>query len=100
MEVEDAIDEGEGEEFGFARNYFLAKELGTPKGKKLRKKLSDINPVDEQVSLSVSVCVCAFVYIHNFVFSMWPVYRTKLVLLISIHLKFSGSYLVIEGLRM
>ncbi|XP_031498640.1 origin of replication complex subunit 2 [Nymphaea colorata] len=46
MEVEDAVEEGE--EFGFARNYFLAKELGSPKGKKLRKKLSDIDPVDEQ----------------------------------------------------
>ncbi|XP_007027066.2 PREDICTED: origin of replication complex subunit 2 [Theobroma cacao] len=35
------------EEFGFSRNYFLAKELGSS-GKKSAHKLSDINVVDEQ----------------------------------------------------
>ncbi|XP_022742638.1 origin of replication complex subunit 2-like [Durio zibethinus] len=37
----------EEEEFGFSRNYFLAKELGSS-GKKSARKLSDINVVDEQ----------------------------------------------------
>lgn len=35
------------EEFGFSRNYFLAKELGGS-GKKSTRKVSDINVVDEQ----------------------------------------------------
>ncbi|KAB2037579.1 hypothetical protein ES319_D03G084700v1 [Gossypium barbadense] len=38
----------EEEEFGFSRNYFLAKEMGSS-GKKSARKLSDINVVDEQV---------------------------------------------------
>ncbi|RVW66702.1 Origin of replication complex subunit 2 [Vitis vinifera] len=38
---------GEDEEFGFARNYFIAKELGGS-GKKSSRKLSDIELVDEQ----------------------------------------------------
>lgn len=38
----------EEEEFGFSRNYFLAKELKTS-GKKSARKLTDINIVDEQV---------------------------------------------------
>ncbi|KAG4151801.1 hypothetical protein ERO13_D04G089650v2 [Gossypium hirsutum] len=37
----------EEEEFGFSRNYFLAKEVGSS-GKKSARKLSDINVVDEQ----------------------------------------------------
>ncbi|KAG4123750.1 hypothetical protein ERO13_D11G345100v2 [Gossypium hirsutum] len=37
----------EEEEFGFSRNYFLAKEMGSS-GKKSARKLSDINVVDEQ----------------------------------------------------
>ncbi|PPS01909.1 hypothetical protein GOBAR_AA18764 [Gossypium barbadense] len=37
----------EEEEFGFSRNYFLAKETGSS-GKKSARKLSDINVVDEQ----------------------------------------------------
>ncbi|KAA3471930.1 origin of replication complex subunit 2 isoform X1 [Gossypium australe] len=37
----------EEEEFGFSRNYFLAKEMGSS-GKKSACKLSDINVVDEQ----------------------------------------------------
>lgn len=40
--------EGDDEEFGFSRNYFLAKELGGS-GKKSTHKLSDIDLVDEQV---------------------------------------------------
>lgn len=44
------MEEGEGddEEFGFSRNYFLAKEL-VGSGKKSSRKLADINAVDEQV---------------------------------------------------
>ncbi|KAL1078270.1 hypothetical protein V6Z11_D10G149200 [Gossypium hirsutum] len=34
-------------QFGFLRNYFLAKEMGSS-GKKSARKLSDINVVDEQ----------------------------------------------------
>lgn len=41
------------EEFGFSRNYFLAKELGGSV-KKSGNKLSDIELVDEQV------CIKAF----------------------------------------
>lgn len=36
------------EEFGFSRNYFLAKESGKS-GKKSARKLSEIDLVDEQV---------------------------------------------------
>ncbi|KAL6982850.1 Origin recognition complex subunit 2 [Sarracenia purpurea var. burkii] len=43
MEANDVDDE----EFGFSRNYFLAKELGSS-GKKSTHKLSDIDLVDEQ----------------------------------------------------
>ncbi|XP_058223290.1 origin of replication complex subunit 2-like [Rhododendron vialii] len=43
MDTNDVDDE----EFGFSRNYFLAKELGSS-GKKSTHKLSDIDPVDEQ----------------------------------------------------
>ncbi|TYH45501.1 hypothetical protein ES332_D11G269700v1 [Gossypium tomentosum] len=35
------------EKFGFSRNYFLAKEMGSS-GKKSARKLSGINVVDEQ----------------------------------------------------
>ena len=45
------FNEQEEEEFGFSRNYFLAKELGSS-GKKSARKLSDINVVDEQVLTS------------------------------------------------
>lgn len=38
----------EEDEFGFSRNYFLAKELGHS-GKKSGRKLADIDLVDEQV---------------------------------------------------
>lgn len=41
----------EEEEFGFSRNYFLAKELGGSV-KKSARKVSDIDLVDEQVLLS------------------------------------------------
>ncbi|MBA0771440.1 hypothetical protein Gotri_019907, partial [Gossypium trilobum] len=36
----------EEEEFGFSRNYFLAKEMGSS-GKKSARKLSDINELRE-----------------------------------------------------
>lgn len=42
------------DEFGFSRNYFLAKEIGGS-GKKSSRKLSDINLVDEQVPLFLSL---------------------------------------------
>lgn len=42
------LNDGEEEEFGFSRNYFLAKDLAAS-GKKSIHKLSDINLVDEQV---------------------------------------------------
>lgn len=42
------MNEGEEEEFGFSRNYFLSKELGGS-GKKSTRKLSEIDIVDEQV---------------------------------------------------
>lgn len=45
----------EEEEFGFSRNYFLAKELGGS-GKKASRKLSEINVVDEQVLLWMRLC--------------------------------------------
>lgn len=45
MELNDGEEE---EEFGFSRNYFLAKDLAAS-GKKSTHKLSDINLVDEQV---------------------------------------------------
>lgn len=41
------LNDGEEEEFGFSRNYFLAKDLAAS-GKKSTHKLSDINLVDEQ----------------------------------------------------
>lgn len=49
---------GEDEEFGFARNYFIAKELGGS-GKKSSRKLSDIELVDEQV-LYLFIFYCSF----------------------------------------
>ncbi|XP_039114323.1 origin of replication complex subunit 2 isoform X1 [Dioscorea cayenensis subsp. rotundata] len=42
-------DEEEEEEFGFSRNYFLAREIGGGSGKKSGRKLSDIDLADEQV---------------------------------------------------
>ncbi len=42
------INDGEEEEFGFSRNYFLAKEVGGS-GKKSTRRISDIDLVDEQV---------------------------------------------------
>jgi origin recognition complex subunit 2 len=49
MDIDNGVEEEEEEEeFGFSRNYFLAKELGGS-GKKSACKLSDIDLVDEQV---------------------------------------------------
>ena len=42
------MNDADDEEFGFSRNYFLAKELGGS-AVKSNSKLSDINIVDEQV---------------------------------------------------
>lgn len=42
------IDEGE-EEFGFSRDYFLAREQAASSRKKSARKLSEIDPMDEQV---------------------------------------------------
>lgn len=57
MEGDDFEEE---EEFGFSRNYFISKELGSSR-KKSARKLSDINLVDEEVHLYLSLyilCVC------------------------------------------
>ncbi|KAJ6807189.1 origin of replication complex subunit 2 [Iris pallida] len=43
------MDPEEEEEFGFSRNYFLARESGSAPGKKSARKLSDIDLVDDQV---------------------------------------------------
>lgn len=48
----------EEEEFGFSRNYFLAKELGGS-AKKSARKVSDIDLVDEQVLLGFLLYSCA-----------------------------------------
>ena len=42
-------DEQEEEEFGFSRNYFLAREAGSGSAKKSSRRLTDIDLVDEQV---------------------------------------------------
>ncbi|XP_010275594.1 PREDICTED: origin of replication complex subunit 2 [Nelumbo nucifera] len=47
------LNDGDEDEFGFSRNYFLAKELGGSSRKSARK-LSDINIVDEQELRAVS----------------------------------------------
>lgn len=44
------MNDGDNEEFGLSRNYFLAKEL-RGSGKRSHSKLSDIDVVDEQVML-------------------------------------------------
>ncbi|KAJ3673696.1 hypothetical protein LUZ60_005688 [Juncus effusus] len=50
IEFPDSDSEEEEEELAFSRNYFLAKEIGSPSSKKSTvKKLSDINLVDEQL---------------------------------------------------
>ena len=46
--------DGDEEEFGFSRNYFLAKE-SAGSGKKSTHKLSDIDLVDEQVRPWISI---------------------------------------------
>lgn len=54
-EAEGAIDAGmdselDEEDFAFSRSYFLAKEIGGASKRKSAPKVSDINPVDEQVT--------------------------------------------------
>ena len=77
MDMAADVDE---EEFGFSRNYFLAKELGGS-GKKSDCKLSDIDLVDEQVcplliflktsipnsvfSLSINVFYFLYIFSHK-----------------------------------
>lgn len=52
--------EEEDEEFGFSRNYFLAKELGSS-SKKSTHKLSDIGVVDEQAYVLITrTCFSSF----------------------------------------
>lgn len=46
-------DEIEEEEFGFSRNYFLAKEVGSSR-KKSARKLSEIDLVDEEVPIALN----------------------------------------------
>lgn len=72
MDMNDADDE----EFGFSRNYFLAKELGGS-AVKSHSKLSDINIVDEQVrpafnSFKISHQISLlFVKVWNFGICLW-----------------------------
>lgn len=51
------VDEIEEEEFGFSRNYFLAKELGSSSRKKSARKLSEIDLVDEEVCVLTPIIV-------------------------------------------
>ena len=53
MDINDVDDE----EFGFSRNYFLAKELGSS-GKKSTHRLSDIDVVPEEVFLKLLESAC------------------------------------------
>lgn len=55
------INEGDEDEFGFSRNYFLAKELGGS-GKKSTRKLSDIDLADELVSLPFNFFLLIFFF--------------------------------------
>lgn len=58
------IDNIEEDDFGFSRNYFLAKELGGS-SKRSARKLSDINIVDEQVILGYwlpNICLLWNIY--------------------------------------
>lgn len=68
----------DGEEFGFSRNYFLAKELGGS-AKKSTRKLSDIDLVDEQ-DLRAAVCsietkhekeIMALLHSYKSLYSKW-----------------------------
>ncbi|KAH0663151.1 hypothetical protein KY284_028082 [Solanum tuberosum] len=51
------IYEIEEEEFGFSRNYFLAKELGSSSRKKSARKLSEIDLVDEEELREVAASI-------------------------------------------
>ncbi|RDY01636.1 Origin of replication complex subunit 2, partial [Mucuna pruriens] len=56
MDINGNWEEDEEEEFEFSRNYFLAKELASS-AKKSKHKLTDIDVVDEQVSLELREAV-------------------------------------------
>lgn len=51
------VDEIEEEEFGFSRNYFLAKELGSSSRKNSARKLSEIDLVDEEELREVAASI-------------------------------------------
>lgn len=63
MDANGNWEEDDDEEFEFSRNYFLAKELASSSAKKSKHKLTDIDVVDEQVSLvtcdSQQRCSCS-----------------------------------------
>lgn len=59
MDTNGSWDEDEDEEFEFSRNYFLAKELASS-AKKSKHKLTDIDVVDEQVSLIIAILKMMF----------------------------------------
>jgi len=59
MDTNDNWEEDEDEEFEFSRNYFLAKELASS-AKKSKHKLTDIDVVDEQVSLVIVILKVMF----------------------------------------
>lgn len=58
------VDEIEEEEFGFSRNYFLAKELGSSSRKKSARKLSEIDLVDEEVCVLTLIIVQLYVQLE------------------------------------
>lgn len=53
MDANGNWEEDDDEEFEFSRNYFLAKELASSSAKKSKHKITDIDVVDEQVSLVI-----------------------------------------------
>nr|KJB33091.1 hypothetical protein B456_006G043100 [Gossypium raimondii] len=73
----------EEEEFGFSRNYFLAKEMGSS-GKKSARKLSDINVVDEQVfCLIESPSRKTLLFFYSFKFCCFKIHQNDIADLIN-----------------
>lgn len=88
MEPED-VDE---EEFGFSRNYFLAKELGTS-SKKSGRKVTDIDLVDEQVNfLSDFLLITLFRFIYSFNGCKVPGFKMEI-------LWYFGFFVLMQELR-
>lgn len=57
-------DEIEEDEFGFSRNYFLAKELGSSSRKKSARKLSEIDLVNEEVCFLTPIIVQLYIQLQ------------------------------------